>query len=450
MSRVKRLLNAAPAFLLALAPVIAIAAASPSPTPPTNLSPTLDKVLVAPPAGFALFNGADMHGHVSAHQLAQTYGVKSAEAERLLGQNGFVDAYGQYWFKQSALQFVVEAVVAFTGGRGARSWLNYDKTADVASTEYQHADTMSGITPYFGVHMTTATSVGPAYLDAYTFVKGNDEIVVGVVSLRNDGLNLATAQTQKEYAGAPDQTIPPAEWPENTAPSAVPVAAHTSALPGALGYGLIAAAAALAVALAVFLLLARARRQAVPAPVLAGAPLPAGPAVPATAGAPFAAAAGAAGPAVAPAPVAAQAAFLASPPAPAPAVADAPFLASPPAPAPAPAGVAAAADAPFLAGPPAAAAAGFAAPSPFAAPPAFTGPSAFAPPSAFAAPSAPVTPPAPQLSPDGNYWFDGQRWVDSSQVPPPFAQRSPDGAYWWDGYRWRPAAPAAQPPTSGR
>lgn len=266
----KRLLYGLPTLACALLPLSAAAASpspSPSATPTTNLSPSLDKVLIAPPSGFAPWSGASIHGRFTAHDLAQTYGVKSAEAERLVNQNGFVDGYGLYWINQSAGQIITEFVIAFTGGRGARAWLAYDKATDVGSTLYQHADTLTGVDQYFGVHMTQSSVSGQAFLDGFSFVKGNDEIGVGVLSVRDDGLNLATNQSKSQFTSAPAATIPPAQWPENAAggsPKAQPGVASTSGLSKLVPYALIITAAIVAIGLVALLLLSRSRRLAAP------------------------------------------------------------------------------------------------------------------------------------------------------------------------------------------
>lgn len=259
----KRALNALPAVMFALLPLSALAA-SPSPSPSPALSPTLDKILVAPPNGYAaLTNTTPPNGRFTAHSWGQTYGVKAAEAERLMTQYGFVDGYNYTWVSQSTRHVLNEFVMAFSGGKGANQWFTYDKGFDTSVPEFQHADTLTGIPQYFGLHESQSSVYGQAYLDGFIFVKGNDVIGVALVSLADDNLNLATVQAKNQYTAAPDATIPQAQWPENSSsqPSAAAVAVNASA--GiALPYLLIAGAAAVAICLGAALLLMRTRRAA--------------------------------------------------------------------------------------------------------------------------------------------------------------------------------------------
>lgn len=295
----KRAIYAVPAIALVLLPLSA-AAASPSPSPTPVLSPALDRVLLAPPAGYAAVSSITppKTGHVSAHEWAQQFDVKSAEAERLLDQDGFVDGYNSEWASRSTLHVLNEFVLAFQGGKGAGQWLTYFKGALTSAPLYQHADTISGIPQYFGLHETQSSVYGQAYLDGFVFVKGNDLIGVAYISLNDDNLNLATAQAKSQYAAAPASTVPPAQWPENANPgpaSASAVAAASSGgLASLLPYALIIGAALVAIGLGAALLLMRVRRSTSPAsagPPLA--PIDGAAAVAPAAAVPFAAAAAA-------------------------------------------------------------------------------------------------------------------------------------------------------------
>lgn len=263
-------------------------AASPSPNPSPALSPALDRVLLAPPAGYVSIGSTSppKTGHVTAHDWAQQFDAKAAEAERVLGQDGFVDGYNLEWASRSTLHVVNEFALAFQGGKGATQWLAYFKGALTSGPLFQHPDTITGIPQYFGLHETQSSIYGQAYLDGFVFVKGNDLLGVAYISLADDNLALATAQAKNQYAAAPGSTIPPAQWPENAGspPSPAPTAANSGA-GMALPYLLIAGAAAVAVCLGAALLLMRTRRAAhaeVQAPATAGVASPA----PGTAAAP--------------------------------------------------------------------------------------------------------------------------------------------------------------------
>jgi hypothetical protein len=260
MPRVKRVVYGLPIIVAALLPLSASAAPS--------LSPTLDHVLQAPPAGYSELSTTGLkNGHFTAHEFAQTYGVKNAEAERLMTEYGFVDGYNMTWGNQATHRVLNEFVLAFKGGAAATKWLAYDKGADTGRPEYRHADTLTGIPQYFGVNEMQSSVSGQAYLDGFVFVKGNDVFGVAYVSLADDNLNPATAQAKSQYASAPDATIPPAQWPENNAPPSPTPSASNSSSPALGTIGILIAVAALVIggaAVGLLLFMRSRSMQAVP------------------------------------------------------------------------------------------------------------------------------------------------------------------------------------------
>src|SRR5437879_2671914 len=115
-----RVLTVAAAGALALGPLAATAAPSPSP------SPSLDKVLAPPPgSGFTELTTGVLHGEFSAHDWATTNasGADATETQSTLTKDGFVDGYGKTWAQPSAGHAMIEAVMAFSGGQGARKAL---------------------------------------------------------------------------------------------------------------------------------------------------------------------------------------------------------------------------------------------------------------------------------------------------------------------------------------
>ncbi len=195
-------------FGLALAAAFLVAA-TPSP------SPSLDGLLAAPPAGFAELTTAELHGaHFTASDWASTADAsKQSGIVNTLNHDGFVDGYGNTWVSQSAQHVLVEAVFAFTGGRGAHDWLTATEAADKKDPTYVRADTTSGLGTYYGAHI--ADAAGKTFGDVFSFVKGNDFFVVGVVSTKDDALNEAVSQTRAQYDRAPSETVPSGQWPEN-------------------------------------------------------------------------------------------------------------------------------------------------------------------------------------------------------------------------------------------
>jgi hypothetical protein len=247
-----RTLTLVAAGALAISPLFAAAASTPSP------SPSLDKVLAAPPGSdFTELTTGVLHGEFTAHDWATTNasGSDATETEKTLTKDGFVDGYGKTWAQASAGHAMIEAVMAFTGGQGARKALTSLEASDKSDKSYKHADTISGIDPYYGAHFADSSSntVG----DLFVFVKGNDVFFVILASQKDDVLTVATSQAKAQYAAAPAGTIPTADWPEN-APS------PTSGSSAALGFGIIGAIVVV-VAIAIVFLLMRRRGAAAPA-----------------------------------------------------------------------------------------------------------------------------------------------------------------------------------------
>jgi hypothetical protein len=208
MGGVIRFISAAAAAAMALAPFTA-AAASPSP------SPSLDSIIAKPPSGYTQLTSSPFHGEFTASQYAgqAADSTKRSQVEATLTREGFVDGYGDTWVNRSSGHVLIEAVLAFTGGRGARRWLTAAEAGDKSDPTYSHSNSMSGIDPYYGEHVVDKTNNTTG--DAFSFVKGNDVFLVLAASGADDNLTLATSQTTAQYQSAPDSTIPSSQWPEN-------------------------------------------------------------------------------------------------------------------------------------------------------------------------------------------------------------------------------------------
>ena len=218
----KKLLCSLGAAVAILGPISASAAPSPS--------PALGSLLVAPPTGYKQLTTGTFHGQFDATTYASQYQSKGLAAITLIS-DGFVDGYGMQWVQSSTHRVLIEFVIAFKGGKGAKTWLGFEESADKNDLGYKHADTVAGIDSYYGVHIALTSPTG--VVDAFSFVKGNDMFGVGFVSAKDDVLKLATAQTTRQYAAAPDQTIQKANWPEN-APSQRPQTNFLGAIIGAV------------------------------------------------------------------------------------------------------------------------------------------------------------------------------------------------------------------------
>jgi hypothetical protein len=200
----RRMLCALVLMPSALLPLSAAAVVSPS--------PSLAQVMLPAPGGYTGQRSTVLSGSFTSQNLSSGWGTRSADAQKALEQDGFVDGYGIAVVNEAAQRALIEYIVAFAGGQGAMDWLSFAEAGDKADPTYQHADSISGIGSYYGEH-----NVYPSHdvSDAFVFVKGNDLFVVGFESTQDDVLNLAISRAKSQYDSAPNSTIPPAQWPEN-------------------------------------------------------------------------------------------------------------------------------------------------------------------------------------------------------------------------------------------
>ncbi len=251
MSHVNRLAIAAAIALAALTPLVASATPSPS--------PSLDTVLAKPPADFTELTTSTLHGEFTAHDWATSNsstgsgGVSPTETENTLKSDGFVDGYGKTYVQTSQTHALIEAIMAFTGGQGAKSALTSLEKSDKSDPSYKHADSIGGIDNYYGAHFedTSTSTVG----DLFVFSKGNDVFLIVAASTKDDVLSLATSQAMSQFSSAPDSTIPTSQWPENANP--------VSGGGGGLGGVIIAVIIGIVIAIGVFVMRSR-RRVAAP------------------------------------------------------------------------------------------------------------------------------------------------------------------------------------------
>jgi hypothetical protein len=230
-------------------------------------SPSLDGLLTAAPTGYAAVTTGSFHGRFTARDYASSYKETAIAAQGALERDGFVDGYGLTWTQRSTGRILLEFVIAFKGGTGAKDWLAYEKASDLGHPEFKHADTVAGIATYYGVHLVSAS---PAFVvDAFSFVKGNDMFGVGFVSAKDDVSSLATSQVTTQYGSAPDDTIPPSLWPEN---AASPQAGSTFDLAGIVRSVLIPTVVLIVIFLvaAGVVVVVRRKRPLAPAPVASG------------------------------------------------------------------------------------------------------------------------------------------------------------------------------------
>jgi hypothetical protein len=130
---VKRRLYAALGAAAALLPVTVLATPTPTPTP----SPALSTVLAAAPG--ATYVEADttapgvFEGAFNAQQyIALGATTNPSAVQATLDRDGFIAGFGRTWVQQSTQRALIEAVVAFAGGAGAKHWLTAAELADKA------------------------------------------------------------------------------------------------------------------------------------------------------------------------------------------------------------------------------------------------------------------------------------------------------------------------------
>jgi hypothetical protein len=247
---VKAIVALIAAVSLAAPPITATAKPTPSPSLSTLLAtPTAADYVEdteSPGTPLGQFDAAE---YASFLQPDDTSGVEST-----LQKDGFVAGYAKSWTQQTTGRALVEMVVAFNGGRGARRWLSASETAARADQYYKGAITVSGIDPYFGVHYANPTASG--YADVVDFVKGNDFFLVGYVSSAADMGDAAASQSKLQYRFAAEVSIPRSDWPENSASAGGGFDA------GKLSAGALAALFLIGIAVGITLMIQRHRRVA--------------------------------------------------------------------------------------------------------------------------------------------------------------------------------------------
>jgi hypothetical protein len=199
----------------------AIAFAAPTP------SPGLDGILIKPPGtGYkeeAKATPGIVEGPFDAAKYAEVTAAPDAAATaKALTQDGFLSGYGRTWVSAGTAHVFVEAVMAFSGAKGASTWLRQSEAADKADPSYSQALTISGIGTYYGARLID--KVHKVYGDAFVFAKGNDVVLVTYVSSKNDLGTVAALQTRKQFDATPAYTIPPGQWPESKVAASSPFA----------------------------------------------------------------------------------------------------------------------------------------------------------------------------------------------------------------------------------
>jgi hypothetical protein len=210
MTPVHRLLVGLVAVTVALAPVTV--AASPSP------SPVLSSVLAPAPSSDYVEADATSQSVMEGSFTAQQYATKTSapnqsQVQASLERNGFVAGFGRTWVQRSTQHVLIEAVIAFNGGLGAKRWLAAAQLSDKGDPKYQHPISVPGLNNYYGAHLAG----NELFTDTFGIVKGNDYFWVITISRQDDLGGAGPTQARSVYDFAPGFTIPPQQWPESSA-----------------------------------------------------------------------------------------------------------------------------------------------------------------------------------------------------------------------------------------
>jgi hypothetical protein len=216
---------------IALYPIAALATPSPS--------PALSSVLTPPPGDYvesSVTVSSSLEGSFDpATFVSKTSTPNGTAVQQTMALDGFVDGYWRTWVQRATSRVVVEIVMAYSGGDGANKWLRSSELADKGDSNYQHSLSITGIDNYYGAHFLYKSN--QSYGDAFAFAKGNDFFAIIAVSPNDDLLNTAADQTKAQYAAAPDNTIPPSEWPAQNSASTPSLAYNLGRVVGYLVIG---------------------------------------------------------------------------------------------------------------------------------------------------------------------------------------------------------------------
>lgn len=202
-------------FVLAVACALAIHPIG-SPASPTP-SPALSGLLAPPPSADyvearpsvrGVFEGPfDAKGYIANIESSG----KADQIQRTLERDGFIDGYGRTWVQKGSGKVLIEYVISFNGGDGAKRWLTVSKVEDKADSSYKRSLSLTGIDTYYGAHYFYSSS--QVYGDGFAFVKGNDFFALIFLSSKDDLGSAAADQTKLQFDSAPAYTIAPSEWP---------------------------------------------------------------------------------------------------------------------------------------------------------------------------------------------------------------------------------------------
>jgi hypothetical protein len=235
-----RALGALAVAVLAMTPIEAAAASSPSPDKlHAALAEPLDRSFIEADVGAAgtLEGPFDAESYANYSELSGLDAQTSQSMVRSLQRNGFVGGYARQWYKPRASEFLGELVMVFTRSSGASSIANASKIRYQQDQGFQ-----SLVEPHLntGSYGLTAVSAGYRWTTVI-FQKGSDLFAVTQGSADDFMTAEALVQARRAY---------------DFAPSSIAVSAQSSARAGFWQYVRLVAVFGLMLLLAVATVLA--------------------------------------------------------------------------------------------------------------------------------------------------------------------------------------------------
>jgi len=195
---------------LAMTPIAALAATSPSPaTLRAALADPIDRNFIEADVGTAgtLEGPFDAESYVSYFELAGLDVQTGQSLVRSLHSNGFVGGYGRQWYQPRATEYLGELVMGFTKSSGASSIASASKIRYEQDQGFQ-----SFVEPHLSKGSFAVTEASGGYQwTAVIFLKGNNLFAVVQGSTGDFMTDQALAQARRAFDFAPSTIGPPAQ-----------------------------------------------------------------------------------------------------------------------------------------------------------------------------------------------------------------------------------------------
>jgi hypothetical protein len=199
---IDRIVCALAVAALAMTPIAALAATSPSPaTLRAALADPIDRNFIEADVGAAgtLEGPFDAESYVSYFELAGLDVQTGQSLVRSLHNNGFVGGYGRQWYQPRATEYLGELVMGFTRSSGASSIASASKIRYGQDQGFQ-----SFVEPHLSKGSFAVTEASGGYQwTAVIFLKGNNLFAVVQGSTGDFMTDQTLAQARRAYDFAP-------------------------------------------------------------------------------------------------------------------------------------------------------------------------------------------------------------------------------------------------------